>query len=174
MKWIQHNFLKSLTYHPVVMPFRNTELGQHWLRYWLVAWGHQAITWSHVDLSSVRSSVNHLQAISQEIVLFRHQSKISLKITYKIFHSNLFPRGQWVNSLSDAYLHQYNTPTLLQIKACRLFGTKPLSEPMLPYCQLDPKEHTSVKFYFEFKCFHSRKCTSKRRLRNGSHFVSTC
>ena len=26
---------------------------QHWLRYWLVAWWHQAITWTDVDLSSV-------------------------------------------------------------------------------------------------------------------------
>ena len=30
--------------------------------------------------------------------------------------------------------------------ACRLVGTKPLSEPMLEYCQLDPWEPTSVKF----------------------------
>ena len=34
-----------------------------------------------------------------------------------------------------------------------LFGTKPISEPMLPYCQLDPKEHISVKFYLKFKTF---------------------
>ena len=34
--------------------------------------------------------------------------------------------------------------------ACRLFGAKPLSEPMLPYCQLDPKDHKSMKFYFNF------------------------
>ena len=29
-------------------------------------------------------------------------------------------------------------PSLVQITACRLFGDKPLSEPMLDYCQLDP------------------------------------
>ena len=28
--------------------------------------------------------------------------------------------------------------------ACYLFGAKPLSEPMLPYCQLDPKEHQLI------------------------------
>ena len=38
-------------------------------------------------------------------------------------------------------------PTLLQIMACRLFGAKPLSKPMLPYCQLDPTEHISMEFY---------------------------
>ena len=36
---------------------------------------------------------------------------------------------------------------------CRLFGAESLSEPMLPYCQLDPKEHISVKFYLKFKSF---------------------
>ena len=37
---------------------------------------------------------------------------------------------------SDAYMRQYNIATLIQIMAGRLCGTKPLSEPMLPYCQL--------------------------------------
>ena len=36
---------------------------------------------------------------------------------------------------------------------CRLFGAKPLSEPMLPYCRLDPKEHISVKFIYNWKVF---------------------
>ena len=30
--------------------------------------------------------------------------------------------------------------------ACRLFGAKPLPEPMLTYCQLDRQEQTSVIF----------------------------
>ena len=33
--------------------------------------------------------------------------------------------------------------------ACHLVGGKPLSEPMLPYCQLDPKEHISVIFFIQ-------------------------
>ena len=33
--------------------------------------------------------------------------------------------------------------------ACHLFGAKPLSEPMLLYCQLDHKEHISVEFYLK-------------------------
>ena len=50
---------------------------------------------------------------------------------------------------------------------CCLFSAKPLSEPMLSSCQLDPKEHISVKFYVKFKSFHSKKCTWKYRLQNG-------
>ena len=40
----------------------------------------------------------------------------------------------------------------------RLDGAKPLSEPMMEYCWLDPLEQTAVKFWLEFKHFHSRKC----------------
>ena len=68
---------------------------------------------------------------------------------------------------------QYNIPTLVQIMAYHLLGATPLSEPMLPYCKLDPKEHISVKFYLKFKSFHSRKCTRICRLWNGSHFALT-
>ena len=44
------------------------------------AWRHQAITWTNVDLPSVRSNENHLRAISQEISQ-SSITKISLKIT---------------------------------------------------------------------------------------------
>ena len=66
---------------------------------------------------------------------------------------------------------QWNIPTLLQIMAWRLFSTKPLSEPMLPYYQLELKEHFSVKLCLKFRSFHSRKCTWKCRLQNDGHFV---
>ena len=37
--------------------------------------------------------------------------------------------------------------------ACRLFGTKPLPEPMLMYCQFDPQEQTSMKFESKYNTF---------------------
>ena len=40
---------------------------------------------------------------------------------------------------------------LVQVMACRSFGAKPLPEPMLKYCQLDPWKHTSVKFESKYK-----------------------
>ena len=36
---------------------------------------------------------------------------------------------------------------------CCLIGAKPLSEPMLGYCQLDAKEQTAVKFKKNAKLF---------------------
>ena len=46
----------------------------------------------------------------------------------------------WFNSSppSAAYMCQRIGVALVQIMACRLFGVKPLSKPMLGYCQLDP------------------------------------
>ena len=38
--------------------------GSYWLRQWLVAWRHQAITWTNVDWSSVKSSDIHIRSIS--------------------------------------------------------------------------------------------------------------
>ena len=37
-----------------------------------------------------------------------------------------------------------------------LVGAEQLSEPMLSYTQLDPKEQNSVKYYSKFEYFHSR------------------
>ena len=49
----------------MVTPYGDIDLGQHWLRLWLVAWQHQAITWTNVDLLSVKSNDIHLRAILQ-------------------------------------------------------------------------------------------------------------
>ena len=40
--------------------------------------------------------------------------------------------------------------------ACRPVGAKTLSKPMLPYCQLEPKEHISIISHAKFKSFHSK------------------
>ena len=45
----------------------------------------------------------------------------------------------------EAYMHQLTGSSLDQIMACHLYGTKPLQEPVLCCCQLDPNEQTSVK-----------------------------
>ena len=56
--------------------------------------------------------------------------------------------------------------------ADNLFGAKPLAEPMLYHCQLDPQEQNSVKLYSKFKHFHSSKCIWKCHVENVGHFVS--
>ena len=56
----------------------------------LVAWRHQAITWTNVDWSSMRSSDNHRRAISHEITQPSWIiTAISLKTTFLKFQSNI-------------------------------------------------------------------------------------
>ena len=45
--------------------------------------------------------------------------------------------------------------------ACRLFGSKPLPEPMMAYCQLDFLEQISMKFESEFYHFLFKKINSE-------------
>ena len=81
---------------------------------------------------------------------------------------------RWLNSLrpSNAYMRHQLRPLLARIMAWRLFVAKPLSEPMLYYCQFYHKEQTSVKLYRKFKHFHFRRCIWKCRLEKVGHFVS--
>ena len=69
-----------------------------------------------------------------------------------------------------AYTCQIIERALVQIMACHLFSTEPLSEPMLAYCQLDHSKQSSVKFQSRFNHFHAEECIWKCCLENGSHF----
>ena len=51
-----------------VMQYGDTNLGQHWLRQWLVARWHHAITWINDDQTPVRSYDIQVRAISQEML----------------------------------------------------------------------------------------------------------
>ena len=64
-----------------VKPYGEIYMSWHWLRQWPVAWWHQAITWTIVDWSSVKSNDIRKRAISLEI-LQSWITKIILEITY--------------------------------------------------------------------------------------------
>ena len=69
-----------------------------------------------------------------------------------------------LSPFNAAYMRQLIGLKLVQTKACRLFGAKPLSEPMLGYCQLDPKVQTSVEFWPKYKNCHLKLSSAKWRL----------
>ena len=54
---------------------------------------------------------------------------------------------------SDACIRQWIGSALVQIMACRLFGTKPLSKPMQSYCQLDLRNKLKWNFNQNTKLF---------------------
>ena len=51
-----------------------------------------------------------------------------------------------LSSPTAAYMGRWTESALVQVMSCRLSGAKPLTGPLLPYCQLGPCEKTSVKF----------------------------
>ena len=90
---------------------------------------------------------------------------------FKMSSANCEPFCPYVNSLrlGDTYMRQWTMSFSVQIMACRLFGAKPLCEPMMVCCQLGNTEQISKKFYSKFKVKNSRKCIWKYRLQNGGH-----
>ena len=77
----------ALTHCSLPTSYNDLDEGQHWFRQWLVAWWHQDIAWTNVDLSSVGSSDILLRTISQEIPQ-PSITKTSMKIAYLKFHSD--------------------------------------------------------------------------------------
>ena len=97
----------QLTHWGLVTPYGDRDMDQHWLRQWLVAWQHQAITWTNIDLSSVRSSNILLGIIShkipQPLII-----EISLKITCLNFYSNLPGANELIYTIHTKYHHHYS------------------------------------------------------------------
>ena len=123
--WLNFPGSSELTHCGLVTPYGDRDLGQHWLRQWLVALRHQAITWTNVDWSWVKTSDINIRAISQEMPQ-PSIPEICLKITHiKKIHSDfpgsnelidicrlagphpslhsLFPR----DALPESFLHQH-------------------------------------------------------------------
>ena len=93
--------------------------------------------------------INNIPALGQIMAWRRPGNKpLSEPMMVDLLMHICVTRPQWVNSSppSAAYMCQWTRLALVQIMACRLSSAKPLSEPMLLYCKLDPQEQTSVKF----------------------------
>ena len=115
---------------------------QKWVGLWLVGKMN-----NHVGIygSKVAEGFSAFQRRSCLSFVSTAMAQVIEILPYNVRLHRLRPKGQHgsilFNSLRPiaAYMHQQTKPTLVQIMACCLFGTKPLSEPMLIYCQLDPK-----------------------------------
>ena len=66
-----------------------------------------------------------------------------------VWNKDTFSAGKThlINSFtpSAAYMRQWTGSALAQIMACRLFGAKPLSKPVLGYCQLQKLQWVSIQ-----------------------------
>ena len=78
---------------------------------------------------------------------------------------------KYSHQLIEAWQHHRAWATLVEVRACLLFGAKALPIPMLPYCQLDPKEWISVDILIKIWIFLPWKCIWKSHLPHDIHFV---
>ena len=92
---VLHTADYTLTHCGLVMPYGDTDLDQHWFRWWLITWQHQAIT--NVDLSPVKSSDIHLRAINSWDILQASITKSCFKLTNLKFPSNLLKANKLIN-----------------------------------------------------------------------------
>ena len=72
---------------------------------------------------------------------------------------------------SAAYVRQWMRSALVETRACRLFGAKPLSKPCWVIVNWTLRNKLQWNLNQNDKTFHSRKCIWKFRLSNGGHFV---
>ena len=92
-----------------------------------------------------------------------HWTVLDSSITYRHawWHTKLWPSIFNSSRLSDAFMCQRISPLLFQVMDCRLFGAKPLFEPIVAYCQFSRKED------FQWILIKIQNVVCK----NGSHIV---
>ena len=107
-----------------------------------------------------KGPVNNIPALVQIMARRRSGDKpLSEPMIVRLLTHICGTRPQWVkenvssdlctinsSSPSAAYMRHSIGSALVQVMACRLFGAKPIPEPIRPCCQLDPWEQTSMQF----------------------------
>ena len=117
--------------------------------------------WSSMSVKNLHSTLEFIN-IAFIVCLFLQSRVVIIKGRNAFLYSqtqcnlDMWIRHQtilWLNAVSinllrpsDAYPRLYTEPSLVPIIACRLFGTKPLSEPKLVYCELEACKQISEKF----------------------------
>ena len=134
-----------LTHCGLMMPYGNIGLAQHWLRKWPLAWQHQAITWTSVDLSSEVSSPIHIRSISQEVLM-----KLIHNMCFEITLLKPQPNPPGDNELNVPLPEQVITP--FHFKMCKIQAW------LDHHCQKKKQDHhcqSYSKFQFHPFCIPS-------------------
>ena len=92
----------------------------------------------HADLV-VRARIDSVEEID-DMFITTSTANITVLVNYflQLMQAILSVLLQSIDSLrlSDAFIRQWTGPSLVQIMTCPLFGTNPLSELMMAFCQL--------------------------------------
>ena len=142
---------EHITHCGLVTPYGGRDLGKHWFRQWLVAWRHQVITWTNVDLSSLWSHDVILRAISLEI----SQPSVT-KISFK----NIFLRIYWNRSGANELINKQLAHVV--ISPWKLLPTE--AHNMSPVKQIFVWMIYLLAIFFSknrIMCFHLRRLVTK-------------
>ena len=113
-------------------------------------------------------------------IFFSNQILVTNKLRFDSLHRSA-PCTTWTHSghkqgtinslkLSGAYMRRQTLTSLVLIMACRLLGTKPLSEPMLVYCYLEPSNTHFSEIGIEILTFPFKKIQLKMSSANWRPF----
>ena len=81
-----------------------------------------------------RSEQNKLKHLNTQLYLRNYSfERVRMATESRVIHFGI-PLLFGMKPANDVYMRQYIRPLLVQIMACRLFGTKSSSEPMLAHC----------------------------------------
>ena len=121
----------DLTHCGWLISYGDIDLGQHWLRKWLIAWWYQAITWINVEFLLGRIYGIQLGAISQWVSKLLFCICEFQNCTFKI--TTTTPSGQWVNVTTDQEIKIPQFSALLHIEFFNGRGTLNLLCNMIPW-----------------------------------------
>ena len=90
--------LHNYTHCHLMVPYGDTELGQHWLRRWLVAWQYQAISWIKSEITIIQAMQNSPES---NIINDARDISLSLKSLYSalsIYRGHFSSYNSWKTS----------------------------------------------------------------------------
>ena len=136
------------------------EIAHHWFMYWLIiysapgpvgplGWLQYFYNFFYLILGSngMFLQPNTLGNVCKQQTFFQVPfcwSFATQNRSSRVIHLMYWMKKATLNSFhpSAVYMRWWTGWAFIQVMACRLFGAKPLPEPMFTYCQLDPYEQS--------------------------------
>ena len=121
-----------------------------WTKLWMVIWSNFVVLSGILLLEDDPYHLGFLVCSFNNLTHSGWDKMVTIFWNHIFKHIFLNENGGISIQISLKFVPKFpidNNPALLKVMAFHLFGAKPLSKMMLGYCQLDPLEQTSVKFW---------------------------
>ena len=132
---------------------------------------HRVTTWTTADVSSIVPPGTNFRDIATLYIYFQQQQQQqNVSKMWSAKCPPIYPALGVITYWGRLWVRTSGHGSLVHIMACRLFGTKPLPEPMPFHCLLDTRD-IFLWHFIHIKQYFTTKCISKSRLHNGNHFI---